>query len=127
MIIEGLFYTKQHEWVKIENDTATIGVTDYAQQMSGEIVFVELPPVDKQFNVHDELAVVESSKSASDVYSPVTGKTIELNSQLQSNPELINDDCYGTGWLCKLSITGSKDTEELMNAKQYGEYLKSIE
>ena len=127
MIVEGLLYTKEHEWVKIEGDTATIGITDYAQQMLGEIVFVELPAVDKQFHSHDELAVIESSKAASDVYSPVTGKTIELNPQLQSGPELINDDCYGAGWLCKLSITDGKSIEELMDAKQYEEYLKQIE
>lgn len=126
MVVEGLLYTKEHEWVKIEGDTATIGITDYAQQMLGEITFVELPAVGKEFQLHDELAVVESSKAASDVYSPVTGRVIEVDSELESKPELINQDCYKAGWICKLEITDSKFTEEFMDAKHYEEYLKGL-
>ena len=126
MVVEGLLYTKEHEWARIEGDVATIGITDHAQLMLGEIVFVELPAVDREFEVHGELAVVESSKAASDVYSPVTGKVIEVNSELESKPELINEDCYNAGWICKLSITDSKSTEALVYAKQYEEYLKGL-
>ena len=126
MVVDGLFYTKQHEWTKIEGDIATVGITDYAQQMLGEVTFAELPTVDKQFQAHDELAVVESSKSASDIYSPVTGDVIEVNSDLTSEPELINRSCYEQGWICKLKITDEKSIDELMNAKQYEEYLKGL-
>jgi glycine cleavage system H protein len=126
MIAEGLLYTKDHEWAKIEGNTATVGITDYAQQMLGELTFVELPAIGKEFRSHDEMAVVESSKSAGDVYSPVTGTVSEVNPKLASNPELINDDCYGAGWLCKLTITDTKSIENLMNAKQYEEYLKGL-
>jgi glycine cleavage system H protein len=126
MIAEGLLYTKDHEWAKIEGSTATVGITDYAQQLMGELTYVELPAVGKEFSSHDEIAVVESSKSASDVYSPVTGKVVEVNSNLESKPELINDDCYGSGWICKLAITDAKSVENLMNAKQYEEYLQGL-
>ena len=126
MVIEGLLYTKEHEWVKIEADIAVIGITDYAQQMVGEITFVELPAVGARFQLHGELGVVESSKVASDVYSPVTGKVVEVNSELESRPELINEDCYGAGWLCRLEISDDTSTNDLMDAKQYGEYLKGL-
>ena len=126
MVIEGLLYTKEHEWVKIEADIAVIGITDYAQQMVGEITFVELPAVGARFQSHGELGVVESSKVASDVYSPVAGKVVEVNSELESRPELINEDCYGAGWLCRLEISDDTSTNDLMDAKQYGEYLKGL-
>ena len=126
MIVEGLLYTNDHEWTKIEGDIAVVGITDYAQQLLGELTFVELPAIGREFRAHDEMAVVESSKSASDVYSPVAGTIIEVNSALESKPELINDDCYGSGWICKLEITGGKPPENLMDAGQYEEYLKGI-
>ena len=82
MVVEGLLYTKEHEWAKVDGDIATVGITDYAQQMLGEIVFVEFPALGKEFQSHDEMAIVESSKAASDVYSPVIGKIVEVNSVL---------------------------------------------
>ncbi len=121
MVVEGLFY-----WVKIEGETAIMGITDYAQEQLGEITFVELPTTDKEFELHDELAVVESSKAASDVYSPAAGKVIEVNAALESEPESINQDCYNSGWICKLAITDRKSVEDLMDAKQYEEYLKGL-
>ena len=99
MVVEGLFYTKDHEWAEVNGDTVTMGITDYAQQMLGEIVFVELPTVAEEFQSHDEMAVVESTKAANDVYSPVTGKVVEVNSELEAKPELINEDCYKAGWI----------------------------
>jgi glycine cleavage system H protein len=125
-VAQGLLYTKDHEWVKVEGDTATMGITDYAQEQLGEIVFVELPKVGKELGVHKELAVVESSKAASDVYSPVAGKVAEVNSELESRPELINEDCYNAGWLCKLQITDKAALDNLMDAKKYEEYLKTL-
>ncbi len=126
MVAKELLYTKEHEWVKIDGSTATVGITDYAQEMLGEIVFAELPAVGKEINQKGELGVVESSKSASDVYSPVTGKVMEVNSELQSKPEIINDDCYGKGWMCKLQITDKASIKNLMDAAQYEEYLKGL-
>ncbi len=125
MVPEELLYTKDHEWIKIESGIATIGITDYAQQMLGEITFVELPEVGKKIQQHGEVGIVESSKSASDVYSPMAGKVTEVNSELESAPELINQDCYGKGWMCKLSVT-DESAEGLMNAKQYQDYLKEL-
>ena len=123
---QGLLYTKDHEWAKVEGDTATVGITGYAQEQLGEIVFVELPKVGKDFGTHKELAVVESSKAAADVYCPVAGKVTKVNSQLEAKPELINEDSYGAGWICKLKITDKKALADLMDAKKYEEYLKSL-
>jgi glycine cleavage system H protein len=123
MVIEGLLYTKDHEWARIDADVATIGITDYAQQMLGEIVFVELPNIGKKCAENDELAVVESTKAASDIYAPVAGKVVEVNDELESQPELINRDCYNVGWICRLQITDMKSIESLMDSKQYEEYL----
>ena len=126
MVVKGLLYTKDHEWAKIEADLATIGITDYAQQMLGELVFVELPPVGKAYAGKEELAVVESTKTASDVYSPVAGEVVEVNDQLESQPELVNQDCYQAGWICKLKVTDAKTAEGLMDSKQYENYLKGL-
>jgi glycine cleavage system H protein len=126
MVVEKLLYTKDHEWAKVEGDTATVGITDHAQEQLGEIVFVELPAVGKEFKAHKEIAVVESSKAASDVFSPVSGKVTEINSELSSKPEQINSDCYGAGWICKMKVTDKKSLAGLMNAKQYEEYLKTL-
>ena len=123
---EGLRYTKDHEWIKVEGNAGTMGITDYAQEQLGEIVFVELPQVGKQFAAHKEISVVESSKAAGDVYCPVAGKVTEVNSELGSKPELVNQDCYGAGWICKLQITDKKSLDGLMDAKKYEEYLKTL-
>jgi glycine cleavage system H protein len=125
MAPENLFYTKEHEWVQIKGDTAIVGITDYAQHSLGEITFAELPKLGKKLNIHDALAVVESSKAASDVYSPVAGEITGVNEELTSRPELINQDCYNTGWICKLKVS-KPDTKHLMNSSQYEEYLKTI-
>ncbi len=125
-VVEGLLYTKDHEWAQVDGDTATVGITDYAQEQLGELVFVELPAVGKEFGVHKELAVVESSKAASDVYSPVAGKVTGVNTELETKPELINEDCYNAGWICKLAITDKKSLDAMMDSKQYAEYLKTL-
>ena len=125
-VVEGLLYTKDHEWAKVAGDTATVGITDYAQEQLGELVFVELPAMGKEFGAHKELAVVESSKAASDVYSPVAGKVTGVNAELETKPELINEDCYQAGWICKLAIADKKSLDVLMDSKQYEEYLKTL-
>lgn len=126
MVVEGLLYSKDHEWARVDSDTVTMGITDYAQQMLGEIVFVELPAIGDEFQLHAEMAVVESTKAANDVYSPVTGKVVEVNSELEAKPELINQDCYEAGWICKLQISDRKSVENLMDSSQYEEYLKGL-
>lgn len=126
MIPEGLLYTKEHEWVKVQGRAATIGISDYAQEQLGELVFVELPAKGGEFSQGKELAVVESSKAASDVYSPVTGKVTAINSQLESKPELINQDCYSRGWICKMEITDGESLKNLMDSKQYEQYVKGL-
>ncbi|MCP4609178.1 MAG: glycine cleavage system protein GcvH [Planctomycetes bacterium] len=123
MVIEGLLYTKDHEWARIDAEVATIGITDYAQQMLGELVFVELPDMGKECRVNDELAVVESTKAANDIYAPVAGKVIEVNGELESQPELVNQDCYKAGWICRLQITDMKSIDSLMDSNQYEDYL----
>jgi glycine cleavage system H protein len=126
MVIEGLYYTQEHEWARVKGDTATIGITHHAQEMLGEITFVELPAIGKTVKQKDELAVVESSKAASDVYSPVTGTITEVNSNLESTPEQINQDCYNAGWICKLKIADAGTIDNLMDSDKYQEFLKSL-
>jgi glycine cleavage system H protein len=126
MVVKGLLYTKDHEWARIEGDMATVGITDHAQNQLGELTFVELPEVGKEVKQKGELGVVESSKAASDVYAPVAGKVSEVNTELEVKPELINKDCYGEGWICKMRITDKATTKNLMDATQYEEYLKGL-
>jgi len=126
MVVDGLLYTKDHEWAKVEGDVATIGITDHAQEQLGELVFVELPPVGKEFAAHKEIAVVESSKAAGDVYCPVAGQVTEVNEELNTRPELINEDCYQAGWICKVQITDKAPLDELMDAAQYKEFLETL-
>ncbi len=126
MVVKGLLYTQEHEWAKVEGDIATIGITDHAQNQLGELTFVELPDVGKEVKQKGELGIVESSKAASDVYAPVTGEVTEVNTELGSKPELINKDCYGAGWICKMRITDKASIKNLMDATQYEEYLKGL-
>jgi glycine cleavage system H protein len=126
MVVKGLLYTQDHEWAKVEGDIATIGITDHAQSQLGELTFVELPDAGKEVKQKGELGVVESSKAASDVYSPVTGKVTEVNAELKTNPGLINKDCYGAGWICKIRITDKASIKNLMDATKYEEYLKGL-
>ena len=99
MVIEGLLYTKEHEWVKKEDDVIVMGITDHAQQMLGDITFVELPELDTSIKQGAQIAVVESSKAASDVFSPVSGKITEVNQELEDSPEFANESCYDKGWI----------------------------
>jgi glycine cleavage system H protein len=127
MAIQGLYYTKEHEWLKVDGKTATVGITDHAQSALGEITFVELPEIGRALDANGELAVVESSKAASDVYCPAAGKVIEVNDQLEAEPELVNNDCYGQGWIAKIEIADNTDLDSLMDADQYDKFLKGLE
>lgn len=126
MVVDGLLYTKEHEWAKVEGDVATIGITDHAQEQLGELVFVELPEVGREYAARKEIAVVESSKAAGDVYAPVAGKVTDVNAELNTQPELINQDCYKGGWICKIQITDKSSLDGFMDAKQYKEYLETL-
>ena len=120
---EGLKYTKEHEWVLVEDRTATIGITEYAQQELGDIVYVELPEVGEKIVKDDPFGAVESVKAVSDIYAPVSGTVIEVNDTLPDSPETINDDAYGDGWLIKVEMSDADDLKDLMGAEEYAEYV----
>lgn len=122
-ILDGLFYNKEHEWVKIEGDTATVGISDHAQHLLTDVVFVELPAVGKMVEQFKPACVVESVKSVSDVYAPVAGTVSEVNTALEASPELVNKDPYGAGWIYKLSGFDASQTANLMDAAGYREML----
>ena len=112
-----------HEWVRLVDDVAVVGITDYAQEQLGDLTFVELPAPDETVSAHDEVAVIESVKAASDVYAPVGGTIIEVNEALNDRPEMINGDPYGTGWMFKIQISKLSDVKQLLNADDYEEVL----
>lgn len=117
-------YTKEHEWVKIKGNTATIGITDHAQKELTDIVYVELPNNGIEVEAGDTVCTVDSVKSSSDVYSPVSGKVVAVNHELETQPELVNSDPYGKGWMVKIEFT--EEPKGLMTASEYEEYLKSL-
>ena len=125
-IMENYFYTKEHEWVFLEDNIATVGITEYAQSSLGDITFVELPSEGVEVEQFEQFASVESVKAASDIYCPLSGKIIEVNSELEQDPELINKNCYELGWLAKLEIVDDTEVSKLMTAEEYGNFLKSI-
>jgi len=116
-------YTKDHEWIKVEGDIATIGITQHAADALGELVYVELPKVGNKYNKGDAAVVVESSKSASDVYTPVTGEVVAINESLTSAPENVNNDTYANGWLVKIKISNLADLDGAMSEDEYQKYL----
>ena len=121
-------YTKEHEWVSIEKDKiALLGITDYAQKQLGDIVFVELPEVGKDCSIGDEIAVVESVKAASEVYSGVSGKVIAVNESIINEPQIINSDPENGGWLVKIEISNLEDMNELMSLSKYQSFCSSLE
>jgi glycine cleavage system H protein len=122
---EELQYTKSHEWVRTEGDTATLGITDYAQDELGDIVFVELPEAGTTFDAGDSFGTVESVKAVSDLYTPVGGEVVEVNEALGDNPEKINEDPYGEGWIVKLSV--SDEGTDLLSASDYEQLLEEEE
>lgn len=114
-----LLYTKSHEWVRVEGDQATVGITDHAQEALNDIVFVELPKVGQEFAQEEEFGVVESVKSVSDLYLPVAGKVLEVNGSLEDKPETLNQDPYGAGWLVKVRLADPAQAKGLLSAQQY--------
>jgi glycine cleavage system H protein len=120
-------YTSDHEYVAVENDIATVGISDYAQEKLGDIVFVELPEVGKTLSKGQEAAVVESVKAASEVYAPVSGEVIEINEAIVANPELVNDSPEENAWFLKIRMSNPRELDGLMSEDKYKEYLEKID
>ena len=119
-------YTKEHEWIRIDGDTATIGISDYAQEQLGEIVFVELPETGKQLEKGSQAVVIESVKAASEIYAPVGGEVTEVNQNLADNPATVNTDAMGEGWFFKMKIADTGEVARLMDGVDYQEYVESL-
>ncbi|MBF0093531.1 MAG: glycine cleavage system protein GcvH [Alphaproteobacteria bacterium] len=122
----GLWFTDEHEWVRVEGDTGVVGISDYAQKQLGDMVFVELPAVGRKVSKGGEAAVVESVKAASEVYAPVSGEVVEVNGALAGNPAAVNEDPYGDGWMFRLRLSDSGELAGLMDRAGYEEYVKGL-
>jgi len=119
-------YTKEHEWIRLDGETAIIGITEHAQSQLGDVVFVELPEIGKSFAAGDEAAVVESVKAASEVYAPAGGEVIAVNDALADAPATVNEDAEGKGWFLKLKLADPAELEKLMTAQQYKEFVATL-
>lgn len=120
------YFTEDHEWIELDGDVATVGITDYAQGQLGDIVFVEVPDEGKQVGKGDDAAVVESVKAASDVYAPVSGTVIEGNPALEDNPALVNEDPEGEGWFFKMSLSDTSELDGLMDEAKYADFVSKL-
>ena len=120
-----LKYSREHEWIKVEGKRGRIGITDHAQKALGDVVFVELPKVGRAVRRMETFGVVESVKAVSDIYAPVGGTVVEANATLETNPELVNKDCYGGGWMIVVDIADPKELNKLMDVKAYEAFLAS--
>ena len=119
-------FTKDHEWVKVEGDTATIGITDFAQKQLGDVVYVELPAVGTTLDIHQTIGVVESVKAVSEVYSPLSGEVSAVNEELNNSPEILNRDPHGQGWIIRLRLKNKADLDQLMTAADYEKFLEGL-
>jgi glycine cleavage system H protein len=119
-------YTKDHEWIRLDGDTAIVGITEHAQSQLGDVVFVELPEVGKKVTAGDEAAVVESVKAAAEVYAPASGEVIAVNDALADAPATVNQDAEGNGWFLKLRLADPAELEKLMTAEQYKDYVATL-
>ncbi len=126
-IMDHYLYTKEHEWINIEDNIGTVGITDYAQSALGDITYVELPQQDQELEQFEQFVSVESVKAASDIFCPMAGRVVEVNTKLEDNPALINKDCYIKGWIAKIEIKDMDESINLMSAEEYRNYLESLE
>lgn len=126
MDLKDFKFTKEHEWVKKEGDIAVVGITDYAQKELGDVVYVELPEKGSTYEKDEACSNIESVKAVSDIYAPVSGEITEVNEALEDNPEIVNKDPYGEGWLFKLRMGNPEELQELMDSGAYDEYVKGI-
>ena len=122
---EGLYYSKDHEWLKVEGDTGTVGITDHAQNALGDVVYVELPKVGETFGAHDVFGSVESVKAVSEIFFPVAGEVTEVNESLADEPERVNSDPYGDGWMVRIRLTNPGDVDSLLSPAEYEDFIKS--
>lgn len=122
-LIEGLYYAESHEYVKVEGDFGFVGITDYAQNALGNVVYVDMPDIDDEVKAGEDFGAVESVKAASDLISPVSGTVVEVNESLDDTPELINQDSFGN-WIIKVRLSDKKELDSLMDAKAYGEFCE---
>ncbi|MGB6339687.1 MAG: glycine cleavage system protein GcvH [Candidatus Aminicenantaceae bacterium] len=127
MYPEEYHYTKDHEWIKVENDEAVVGITDFAQKQLGDVVYVELPQVGTVFESHQSLGVIESVKAVSDIYSPISGEVVAANEELDGSPEMVNEDPHGKGWIVRLKLKDEAEIEKLMSATEYEKFLEGLE
>ncbi len=126
-IYDHYYYTKEHEWINIEDGVGTVGISDYAQSSLGDVTFVELPAVGGEFEQFEQFASLESVKAASDIFCPMSGKVVEVNQGLDSNPGLINKDCFEKGWIAKIELSSPEEKSNLMTGEEYRSYLKSLD
>ncbi|MDE0050643.1 MAG: glycine cleavage system protein GcvH [Rhodospirillales bacterium] len=124
--MSGLKYSKDHEWVRVEGDVGTVGISDYAQEQLGDVVYVELPEVGRTVAQNEEAAVVESVKAASEVYAPVSGEVVEVNQALEDDPSLVNGDATGEGWFLKLRLSTPGELDGLMDDAAYADYVAGL-
>jgi glycine cleavage system H protein len=122
---DDLKYTKEHEWARLSEGRVTVGITDYAQEALGEVVYLELPEVDSEVSKEDTFGVIESVKAVSDLFAPVSGRVVEMNATLIESPEMINTDPYGEGWLIVVEPSDLSELDELLTAKEYAEFIRS--
>lgn len=118
-------YSREHEWIRVDNDVCVVGITEFAQQELGEVVYVELPEVGMVFDANDEIGTIESVKAVAEVYTPVAGEIIEINEAVVDDPELLNEEPHSEGWLVKIRFSSAADLKSLMSSEQYEEYVKS--
>ena len=123
-IPEELIYTKEHEWIKVDEENAYVGITDFAQSELGDIVFIELPNINDIFNKNDIFGTIEAVKTLADLFIPVSGKIIEINENLESDPELVNSDPYNKGWIVKIELSDSSELDDLLSNKEYSDLIK---
>ena len=125
--MSDLKFSKDHEWLRVAGDTATIGISDYAQEQLGDVVYVELPEIGQKFSAGAQAAVVESVKAASEIYAPASGEVVEVNNALDDNPALVNSDSTGQGWFIKLKLDNPTELEALMDDNSYQEFIVGLE
>jgi len=124
-IPEDLRYSKDHEWVRVESDVATIGITDYAQHSLGDVVYVDMPRVGDKFGAHEAFGSVESVKAVSEVFTPLGGEITEVNDSINDTPESVNNDTYGEGWMVKIKMDNPLEADAMLSAAEYEEYLSA--
>ena len=124
MYPENVKYTKEHEWVRVENGTAVVGITDYAQEQLGDVVYVELPDMGTELTQFNTCGTIESVKTVSDLYAPLSGEVVKINEELDESPELINDDPYGAGWILEVTVSNPDELQQLLSASEYEAFIK---